>query len=117
MSRALQAALLSGLVFPGTGHLLLKKYARGWMFIILSTLALIFLFKGAWHQAHAILQNIEASGGGLDVANISALLQQQTEAGSDIAAIGIAAWGFLVVWLLGILDAYRLGKKFPAKLH
>ncbi len=115
MSRALQAALLSGLVFPGTGHLLLKKYARGWILIIVSTLALIFLFKGVLHQANDILQKIEASGGLLNLENLSTLAREEVASNPNPAPLGLAAWTLFVAWLVGIIDAYRLGKKFTAK--
>lgn len=115
MSRALQAALLSGLVFPGTGHLLLKKYTRGWILIIVSTLTLIFLFKGAMHQANDIMQKIEANGGVLNLESVTTLVQKEVPSNQDTATLGIAAWVLLIAWLIGVIDAYRVGKKFPAK--
>ena len=43
MSHALKAALLSGLVFPGLGQIMLKHYKRG-IAVVVVTLVLMALF-------------------------------------------------------------------------
>ena len=41
MKRSSKAALLSGLIFPGIGHMVLKQYLRGSVLIILGACWLI----------------------------------------------------------------------------
>ena len=112
MSRALKAALLSGLVFPGTGHLLLKRYARGWILIAVCAVATYVLLNQVMQQANAVLQNLETGGGVVSMESISSLVQDSA-AKTDAGRVTLATWVLILGWLFAIIDSYRLGKKAP----
>jgi TM2 domain-containing membrane protein YozV len=107
VSRSAIAVLLSALVFPGIGHLYLKQNARGIALIAASTISLWFIIDSAMRQASAILDQIEAGGGVIDTSRISELAAQTPSTPGD----SLATYALAACWLLGIIDAYRLGKK------
>jgi hypothetical protein len=110
MSRSTNAVLLSALVLPGAGHLYLKHYWRGFTFIGASLACLWILMDRAMQLASTILDQLTAEGGAIDPAHITELVAQASNAsGSPLAAI--ASLGLAGCWLVGIVDAYRLGRR------
>jgi hypothetical protein len=107
MSRSTTAVLLSALVLPGAGHLYLKHFPRGLALIAASLACLWFIVDGAMQQASIVLRKLESEGGALDAGHISELVTQ-TSGGSGSS---IATSVLIGCWLIGIVDAYRLGKK------
>ena len=106
----MKAALWSGLVFPGTGHLFLKHYFRGGALIALSLVSLWVLVAQAAHQASAMLDKIQSDGGMLDLNSVSTLVTQAFNA-TDNSWAAIASIVLLACWIIGMVDAYRLGKE------
>lgn len=110
MSNSLKAALLSGLVFPGLGQVVLKRYRRGvvLMFIVLACLSIAV--AKAVQQAFSILKRIELAGGTINMDAISnAVTQSSTN--SDSLVFNSILLLIIVCWILGVVDAYRIGKK------
>ena len=110
MSNSLKAALLSGLVFPGLGQVVLKRYRRGvvLMFIVLACLSIVV--AKAVQQAFSILKQIELAGGTINMDAISnAATQSYTN--SDSLVFNSILLLIIVCWILGVVDAYRIGKK------
>jgi hypothetical protein len=91
MKKSSKAALLSGLIFPGIGHIFLKEYLRGSALVVLSLAALSVVVTIAYQHALLIVDRI-ISG---DVS---------VEAVENAAVIVLVA-----CWLAGIIDSYRLG--------
>jgi hypothetical protein len=109
MSRSTNAVLLSALVLPGAGQIYLKRYRRG-IALIANSLACLWVFvDSAMQQAAAVLQNLESGGGALDVGQLSDLANQ-TASGSGSTVATVATFVLVGCWLVGIIDAYRLGK-------
>ena len=110
MSNSLKAALLSGLVFPGLGQVVLKRYRRGvvLMFIVLACLSIVVV--KAVQQAFSILKQIELADGTINMDAISnAATQSSTN--SDSLVFNSILLLIIVCWILGVVDAYRIGKK------
>jgi len=110
MDHSLRGALLSGAVFPGLGQIVLKHYVRG-VALMLAVLASLFVITGlAVKQAIAILETIQMKGGTIDSATISKVAASVS---TRSAGFTFKSLLFLMVfcWLIGIVDAYRLGKK------
>lgn len=110
MSNSLKAALLSGLVFPGLGQVVLKRYRRGivLMFIVLACLSIVV--AKVVQQAFSILKQIELAGGTINMDAISnAATQSSTN--SDSLVFNSILLLIIVCWILGVVDAYRIGKK------
>lgn len=110
MSKSIKAALLSGLIFPGVGHLYLKSYGRGIALLVLSAICLFILTSKVFDQANAVLQKIQAEGGVMDPARILELASQ-TPPAADTPALSVATLGLIACWVIGVVDAYRLGKR------
>jgi hypothetical protein len=109
MSRPINAVLLSALVLPGAGQLYLKHYGRGFALIGVSLACLWILMDRAMQLASTVLDQITAEGGAIDPAQITELVAQASNS-SGSAFVTIASLGLAGCWLIGIVDAYRLGK-------
>ena len=116
MTQALKGALLSGLVLPGLGQIMLKHYKRGIALMLIVLTALFVLVAQATHQALTILERIEAEGGIIDLSTISTAATQSSTA-SDTTTFTIALFLITSCWIIGIIDAYRLGKKKDSELN
>jgi hypothetical protein len=109
MSRSTTAVVLSALVLPGAGHLYLKHARRGAVLIMISLACLWVIVDRAMQQVSAVLERLESEGGALDAGNISDLVAQTSS--SPGSAVATAATLVLAgCWLVGMADAYRLGK-------
>jgi hypothetical protein len=110
MKNSMKGALLSGLVFPGLGQIALKHYWRGGALILAVMAGLYIMIATAIQQAYAILDTIEAEGGMPDSDTISQAAAQAVAASNSpmITAVSVL---IMVCWIVGIIDAYRIGKQ------
>ena len=108
MTYSIKAALLSGLVFPGVGHLYLKRYLRGFLLAAGAAVVTYFLVSVAVNSAMDIAGKIEGGNVPLNAEDISALVSkasQENERSTDIATAIL-----LALWAIGIVDSYREGR-------
>lgn len=108
MDKAMKAALLSALVFPGAGHLLLKKYSAAVILAGATGVSLYFLVATAIEKALLITDKIQIGEVPLDVAVITELITKQTT-GPEAQLLNIATAVLFIAWLIGIIDSYRVG--------
>ena len=110
MNNSLKGALLSGVVFPGLGQVILKYYKRGAVLMLAVSASLLVILIKAVQQAFAILEKIQSEGGVIDMTTISkAAIQASTSSGS--LTFKIALLLLMLCWIIGVVDAYRIGKK------
>jgi hypothetical protein len=110
MNNSLKGALLSGLVFPGLGQVVLKHYKRGAVIMLAVLVSLSVVVVKAVQHALAILEKIQSEGGVIDMSTISkAATQGSTSSGSLIFKIALLL--IIHCWIIGAVDAYRIGKK------
>lgn len=109
MTRSMKAALLSALVFPGTGHFYLKKPLVGAVLLGASLVSFYALTTTALDTAMQVADRIERGEVQPDAAAITGLLAQQT-ASNQGALAGAAPGVLLVCWLVGIADSWRAGR-------
>lgn len=114
MSNAMRAALVSGLVYPGLGQIILKRYLRGLLLMLFFSLCLAGIVISIIQQLSAILGPLQSTGEPPDAAAVTDVLNQ-TSAIAGSPAINFASWMLLFGWIFGIVDAYRLGKKRDAE--
>ena len=110
MKNALKGALLSGLVFPGLGQIILKHYKRGIVLMLTVSASLIAIAIKAAQYAFTVLEKIELAGGVIDLKTITDAATQASSTSNNL----VFNLGFLVIvvcWIFGIVDAYRIGKK------
>ena len=110
MKNSLKGILLSGLVFPGVGQAALRHYKRGIAFILTASIILLVLVVKAAQHAITILEKIEAGGGAIDI-NTMTNVAAQASTPSGGLTFKLLVFLLVVMWTLGVVDAYRVGKK------
>lgn len=109
MTKSIKAALLAALVFPGAGHFFLKRHLRGLVLTSATIASLYFLISGVVTKALQITEKIQRSEVQLDIEAITELVSAQPT-GGEIQVITIASYVLMIVWLIGIVDSYRIGR-------
>lgn len=109
MSQALKAALFSAFIFPGSGQFLLKKHIRGALLAGVSILCLWVLLSTALEKAEEISRKIQSGEIPLDITRITEEVSRLA-AGSGTQQAEIATYVLLICWLVGIVDAYWVGR-------
>jgi hypothetical protein len=108
MTNAVKAMLLSGLVFPGLGQLVLKYYTRGIALTLATFVCFYVLMENVMQQATDIVGKIDISSGMLDEKMIATAISEARKT-SDTGETRFFLWALLILWLIGIVDAYIIG--------
>ena len=107
---------MSALVFPGLGQIVLKHYKRGIALALTVLLSLVVVAVKALRQAFAILEKIEAQGRIIDMSTISrAAAEASTTSDNLVYNLGLLL--IILLWVIGIVDAYRLGRGKDLEEH
>ena len=110
MNNSIKGALLSGLLFPGLGQVVLRRYRRGMAFIFTVSIILLVMVVKAVQQAFTILEKIEAEGGVISLNTITnAVIQASTP--SESLTFKILLLLLILIWVMAVIDGYRVGKK------
>lgn len=108
MKKSSKAALLSGLIFPGIGHIVLKQYLRGSVLMLFALVALSVIVTTIYRRALTIVDRINSGDIPVDTGAIAEMVSSSTSsADSFIENIAVGILG--ACWLIGIIDSYRLG--------
>ena len=110
MNNSLKGAFLSGLVFPGLGQVVLKHHKRGAVIMLTVLVSLSVIVIEAVQKAFAILEKIESEGGTIDMNTISNAATQASTT-SDSFIFSFALLLIIFCWIIGVVDAFRIGKK------
>lgn len=108
MNKAIKAALLSALVYPGLGHYFLKKYIISMTLISAFTLPLYLLINNLISKAQYIVEQINNGQIALNINAITAALTEQTIIQPQGSNIKI--YILVLVWIFSICDSYRVGQ-------
>ncbi|MBU1231851.1 MAG: hypothetical protein KKD01_19430 [Proteobacteria bacterium] len=114
MSNALKGILLSALIFPGAGQIILTRYGRGALFFVLSFISGLFCIIAIVRQAVLLLQQLVAQG---EVVTIPKIMSTTVEVSTTGSTLFLKA-SFLVFfccWLFAVVDAWRIGKELDEK--
>jgi TM2 domain-containing membrane protein YozV len=108
MKNSMKGALLSGLVLPGLGQMVQKRYGRGIILILVVTSSAVAILVKAFQQATAIMEQID--GDSVDMSTITdAVSRAMAASGSSTYRIAMVA--IIVSWIVGIVDAYWTGRR------
>jgi hypothetical protein len=110
MKKSSKAALLSGLVFPGLGHIYLREFFRGAVLVVLSLAALAAVFTIAYQNALLVVDQVVSGNVSMEADAIARAVSDSTSA-ADRLAENAAYVVLAACWLAGILDSYRLGSR------
>jgi hypothetical protein len=112
MTPSIKAALTSALVFPGLGHFILKRRARGCLFLLPSALALLYLVQQIMARASALLAQIDS---GALTPDPQAIADQLLAAGPQSTLVTLATVIVAVCWAGSIIDAFFIKECTTAK--
>ena len=108
MKKTEKAFLLSVLFFPGSGHIILKRYFSGFLLMGIAAVASYFLIYGVINQALGIAEKIKQGEIYPDISAVIELVSYQA-ASTEFSTLNTATMVLLVAWLMGIVDIYRVG--------
>jgi TM2 domain-containing membrane protein YozV len=113
MNNAIKGALLSGLVFPGLGQLVLRQYRRGAVIMLAVAISLSVIVVKAIRIAQDILQNVELQADMIDMTAITdAATRESLQSGS--ITLNLLMIFIIVCWIAATADAYRIGRKLDS---
>ena len=110
MNNSLKGALLSGVVFPGLGQIILKHYKRGIALMLTVLASLLVIVVKAVQQALTILEKINLEGGAINMSTISNIATQASTT-FDSLIFNFVLLLMIFCWVIGVVDAYIIGKK------
>jgi hypothetical protein len=110
MNLAIRAALYNALLFPGWGHLYLKRYKRGLMFIVPVLAGMLSICWAVIQVAINILKAHPLKKGTVDMTTVVSLSLDSTKA-INFNYFSLILSFIVLVWIISIIDAYQLGKK------
>lgn len=102
------AVLLSVLVFPGVGHIYLKRYIVGAILSVGSAGAIYYIVSVIVTTAREIAEKIQNGSVTLDVATITDLVSQKLS-GSEHST-NVAMFLLIAFWVIGVVDSFRQGR-------
>ena len=108
MKPSIKAALLSGLVFPGVGHLYLRRYLRGVLLAAGAAASSYFLVSVALNSAFDIAGQIQSGVVPLNAESVSALVAKASQGSQQSTDIATAI--LFALWIVGIVDSFREGR-------
>ncbi len=110
MKNSIKGAFWSGLICPGLGQVVLKRYKRGAVIMLMVLVSMSIVVVKAVHSALAILENIKSEVGAISMSTISnAATQASTTSGSLTFKLVLLLT--ILCWIFGVVDAYRIGKE------
>jgi len=110
MNNSLKGVFLSGFVFPGLGQIILKKYRRGIALMLAVIVSLLAIIVKATQQAMTILEKTDLKDGNMDFNAVSDAANNAVNT-SDGLIINLGLIVILLCWIIGTVDAYRIGRK------
>jgi len=110
MKNAVKGALLSGLVLPGLGQLVLGRYRRGALILVGVLAALAMLVVLAVRDALLLLEKIELEGGAIDANGIAAMAARESTATGSLPYQFLLLF-VLLCWIGATVDAWRIGRQ------
>lgn len=107
MKKSSKAALQSGLIFPGIGHMVLNHYLRGSVLMLSALVAVSIIVKSLVQRAMTLVDRIN-SGEIIDTGSVADMVLNSSSGATGFTE-KIALVVLVICWLAGIIDSYRLG--------
>ena len=107
MNRSTKAALISALVFPGAGHIFLRKMLPAVLLTTVTFAAVYVLMSSVIQQANTIAEQILSGELQADIGSISNLVATPKDESSTIS---LATLALGIAWVVGVFDAWRVGR-------
>ena len=113
MKTSTKAALLSALVYPGVGQLFYHAYRRATLLILVFSITAYFYIEEVVSQYQPLIDKVKSGELAL---NAQALAYEMSKhpITLDPQLVSSLTYILLISWLVGIVDAYRIGIKKDA---
>jgi hypothetical protein len=109
MKKSNKALLMSAFLFPGTGHIVLKRYVSSIILIGIALLSTVTIIRFVVKQVQLVLNKVLQGEVEPSVHVIRQLVTEQ-QAASGSLGVDIATYSLVAVWLVSIIDCYRIIK-------
>jgi hypothetical protein len=111
MKASIRGMLLSGLVYPGLGQLILGRLTSGIILALFATITFIVLIYRVVERVYRLIDQILPllADNALDVTALKELLSRDAAGGWVVEKICLI--GLVICWLVAIGHAYFVGKK------
>jgi hypothetical protein len=117
MKISTKAVIYSGIVFPGAGYFFVGSKTRGISSIVATLGCLAFIMVETFYKAQVIAQQIIDSG--LAPTSFDQI-QQMIATTPGILPEMLLTGAYIVIgliWIGGLIDCYRIGKKLNRPTH
>ena len=106
LSKRNLALLLSGLVFPGSGHFVFKRKARGCLFLVPALAALVLVLRQIMARLDQVMAQIDSGALPLDVQ----LIVEKVDAlsANDGPAMTVAVGVLVACWIGSLVDTFLI---------
>ncbi|MFL0798434.1 MAG: hypothetical protein K6L73_13205 [Cellvibrionaceae bacterium] len=114
MKHSTKAALYSAFIFPGAGYFGVNSMIKGFSALIITMGCLSVFFYEAFNRAQTIAEKIVR---GEIPSNYFALRSEiySTPGVLSEQTISTLTYLLITIWIIGIVDSYRIGKKIDKK--
>jgi TM2 domain-containing membrane protein YozV len=111
MKVSYKAALLSAFVFPGIGHLYLKRYWRGLVIIFLEFTGLGYIIwwgtVAALHRLDDMMVKMQG-GTAMNLQELSDIVGAKMLL-DTVPYYNAVFYAIISLWIIAVIDAYRIG--------
>lgn len=107
MKLSTKAILFSALIYPGSGQLVLKKIARGWVYAISFTLLLAYLLIDVVKTAQILAKKIETGQIPLNIEAITIAVNKQV---GELYDLNMIIYSLIFIWALSVVDIVLFSK-------
>jgi hypothetical protein len=114
MSNTLKGILMSALIFPGAGQIILARYGRGSLFFVSAFISGMICVVAIVRKAVEILQQLAAQGEAITLPKIMTTAAEASTTGSTLF-LKASFFIFFLCWLFAVVDAWRIGKELDEK--
>lgn len=114
MKLSTKAALFSALIFPGSGYFIVGQKLKGALCLSAILVALVLFMMEAFYKAQLIAQKIVSGHISYEIAVIREEIIH-TPGRFDATIIGYVSWLVVALWLVSIVDAYRIGRSMELR--
>ena len=114
MKKSVKAVLLSALLFPGSGHLYLKKHVIGGLLTTISVVCLYFFTVSVFRISKEISDKILSGEISPDIIEITTAITEGL-ADAGLHQLNILTITLFSCWIVGMIDSYRVGRKEDLK--
>lgn len=108
MKKSTKAVLWSTLVFPGLGHLYVRRYATGLALLCLAGWSLYAITTSVVDAAVALTGDIQGGNMAIESGAIGQVVAQRAQLAEQSTHVPMTV--LTMCWVIGIVDAYRVGR-------